>query len=82
MVLRLRAREALTVCVFFYSHCRHNMARVMDAALTLALLALLAPLATAYARPGAMAADLGAVRFPPRLRSREVSNVTRAPPRV
>ena len=58
------------------------MARVVDAALALALLALLAPDATAYARPGAMAADLGAVRFPPRLRSREVSNVTRAPPRV
>ena len=58
------------------------MARVVDAALALALLALLAPLATAYARPGAMAADLGAVRFPPALRSREVSNVTRAPPRV
>jgi len=38
------------------------MARVVDAALALALLALLAPLATAYARPGAMAADLGAVR--------------------
>ena len=35
------------------------MARVVDAALALALLALLAPLATAYARPGAMAAELG-----------------------
>jgi hypothetical protein len=56
----------------------------MDAALTLALLALLAPLATAYARPGAMAADLGAVRFPPRVLplAREGSNVTEASPRV
>ena len=38
----------------------------------------------AYARPGAMAADLGAVRFPPRVLplAREGSNVTEASPRV
>ena len=60
------------------------MARVVDATLALALLALLAPLATADARSGAMAADLGAVRSPPRFLplAREVSNVTHASPRV
>jgi hypothetical protein len=38
------------------------MARVVNAALALALITLFAPLATAYARPVATAADLGSVR--------------------
>lgn len=80
----LCSRAALTEGVFLLFYCLHKMARVVDATLALALLALLAPLATADARSGAMAADLGAVRSPPRFLplAREVSNVTHASPRV